>query len=86
MTTQSSAGSRSDIPRGRGRTVHRRLERLEMRVLVALTFPLFLIVAIANRLGLRRSSFAAVTAIRPRSVFAEARMTAEATIPSAFRG
>jgi hypothetical protein len=86
MTFQSTAGSRPSFYRGRGKAVHRRLERFEMRVLVALTFPLFLIVAIANRLGLRRSSFAAVTAIRPRSVFAEARMTAEATIPSAFRG
>ncbi|MGL5138949.1 MAG: hypothetical protein ACRC7G_14420 [Beijerinckiaceae bacterium] len=81
MTFQSSA-----VSRPRGKSFHRRLERIEMRVLVALTFPLFLIVAIANRLGLRRSSFAAVTAITPRSVFAEARMTAEATIPSAFRG
>jgi hypothetical protein len=62
------------------------LERIEMRLLVALTYPLFLAVAIASRLGLRRPSFNAVVSTRSKSVFAEARETAEATIPSAFLG
>jgi hypothetical protein len=73
------------------RVLHRRrggsnLERIEMRFLVALTYPLFLAVAIASRLGLRRSSFNSVVSTRSKSVFAEARETAEATIPSAFLG
>jgi hypothetical protein len=64
----------------------RSLERIEVRILVALTYPLFLAVAILSRLGLRRSGFAAVVSTRSGSVFAEARETAEATIPSAFLG
>jgi hypothetical protein len=73
------------------RVSHRRrggsnLERIEMRLLVALTYPLFLAVAIASRLGLRRPSFNSVVSTRSKSVFAEARETAEATIPSAFLG
>jgi hypothetical protein len=64
----------------------RSLERIEMRLLVALTYPLFLAVAVVSRLGLRRPSFNSVVSTRSRSIFAEARETAEATIPSAFRG
>lgn len=64
----------------------RSLERIEVRILVALTYPLFLAVAVLSRLGLRRSGFEAVCSTRSRSVFAEARETAEATIPSAFLG
>jgi hypothetical protein len=64
----------------------RSLERIEMRLLVVLTYPLFLAVAVASRLGLRRPSFNAVVSTRSKSVFAEARETAEATIPSAFLG
>ena len=71
--------------RGR-RKARRGLQRIEMRLLVALTYPLFLAVAAMSRLGLRRRSFDAVVSVRPRSIFAEARETAEATIPSAFRG
>jgi hypothetical protein len=63
-----------------------RMERIEMRGLVWLTYPLFLAVAALSRLGLTRSRFAAVVSERPVSVFAEARQTAEATILSAFRG
>jgi hypothetical protein len=83
-TTESVAGpgTRAAPRKGRGR----KLERIEMRLLVGLTYPLFLMVAIANRLGLRRPAFDAVVSTRSRSVFAEARETAEATIPSAFRG
>ncbi len=73
------------------RVSHRRkggrsLERIEVRLLVVLTYPLFLAVAVASRLGLRRSSFKSVVSTRSKSVFAEARETAEATIPSAFLG
>lgn len=64
----------------------RKLEALEMRLLVASTYPLFLAVAMLSRLGLRRPGFGSVVAARPRSVFREARETAEATIPCAFRG
>jgi hypothetical protein len=63
-----------------------RMERIEMRALVWLTYPLFLCVAVLSRLGLKRARFAAVVSARPVSVFAEARQTALATIPSAFRG
>jgi hypothetical protein len=71
---------------GKRASQRRSLERIEMRLLVAVTYPLFLVVAIASRLGLRRSSFNSVVSTRSRSVFAEARETAEATIPSAFLG
>jgi hypothetical protein len=70
----------------RRRPSGRRLERIEMRLLVVLTYPLFLAVAVLSRLGLRRSSFKAVVSMTPHSVFAEAWETAEATIPSAFQG
>jgi hypothetical protein len=76
-----AAGTRSS-----GRTVGRKVERIEMKALVVLTYPLFLTVAVLSRLGLRRSSFGSVIATKSLSVFAEARETAEATIPSAFRG
>jgi hypothetical protein len=79
-----------DMPRravARGRAGGgRRIERFEMKALVILTYPLFLVVAVLARLGLRRSSFGAVVRGQPVSVFTEARQTAEATIPSAFRG
>jgi len=64
----------------------RGLETIEVRLLVALTYPLFLAVAILSRLGLRRPGFGAVFSALPRSLFAEAWETAEATIQSAFRG
>ncbi len=76
---------RRAAPRGRSGG-GRKLERIEMKALVVLTYPLFLVVAVLSRLGLRRSSFGAVYAGQPVSVFMEARQTAEATIPSAFRG
>jgi hypothetical protein len=63
-----------------------RLERLEIRALVILTYPLFLAVALLRRLGVGRPRFGAVVSGAPVSVFTEARQTAEATIPSAFRG
>jgi hypothetical protein len=69
----------------RGRT-GRRVERFEMKALVLLTYPLFLAVAVLRRLGLGRASFGAVVQGAPVNVFTEARQTAEATIPSAFRG
>lgn len=78
--------TRASARPARRRKGGRGLERVEMRLLVALTYPLFLAVAIAARMGLRRPGFDAVVAARRRSVFAEARETAEATIPSAFRG
>jgi hypothetical protein len=68
----------------------RRMERIEMKALVILTYPLFLVVAVVSRAltlaGLRRPRFGAVVRGAPVNVFAEARQTAEATIPSAFRG
>jgi hypothetical protein len=82
----TTRNERSPSSRHVRRDPNRRLERFEMRLLVALTYPLFLAVAILSRLGLRRSSFNAVVSSRPKSVFAEARETAEATIPSAFQG
>jgi hypothetical protein len=70
-----------------GRTgVGRRLERLEMKALVVLTYPLFLVVTVASRLGLRRPRYGAVVSGPSVNIFTEARQTAEATIPSAFRG
>jgi hypothetical protein len=78
MPRRAGAGGRA----GGGR----RVERLEMKALVILTYPLFLSVAVLSRLGLRRSAFGAVVKGQPVSVFTEARQTAEATIPSAFRG
>jgi hypothetical protein len=71
---------------GRSSSSGRKLERIEMKALVVLTYPLFLAVAALSRLGLRRPSFRAVVRGQPVSVFTEARQTAEATIPSAFRG
>ena len=82
----TEAGSRRQSRPLRRRRAARGLERIEMRLLVALTYPLFLTVAALSRLGLRRRAFDAVVSVRPRSIFAEARETAEATIPSAFRG
>jgi hypothetical protein len=64
----------------------RRLERFEMRALVIVTYPLFLAVAVLRRLGVGKPRFGAVVKGAPVSVFTEARQTAEATIPSAFRG
>jgi hypothetical protein len=64
----------------------RRLERFEIRALVLLTYPLFLAVAVLRRMGVGRPGFGAVVSGAPVSVFTEARQTAEATIPSAFRG
>jgi hypothetical protein len=68
----------------------RRIERFEMKALVILTYPLFLAVAVSSRaltlLGLRRPRFGAVVRGEQPNVFAEARQTAEATIPLAFRG
>jgi hypothetical protein len=79
-----------DVPRRAGpgsrAGIGRKVERLEMKALVILTYPLFLAVAVMSRLGLRRSTFGAVVKGQPVSVFTEARQTAEATIPSAFRG
>jgi hypothetical protein len=74
---------RRDAARGRG---DRRLERFEMKALVILTYPLFLAVAVLRRAGFGRPRFGAVVKGAPVSVFTEARQTAEATIPSAFRG
>jgi hypothetical protein len=64
----------------------RRLERFEMRALVVLTYPLFLAVAVLRRLGVGKPPFGAVVRGAPVNIFTEARQTAEATIPSAFRG
>jgi hypothetical protein len=64
----------------------RRVERFEMKALVILTYPLFLAVAVLSRMGLRGSRFGAVVRGQQVNVFTEARQTAEATIPSAFRG
>jgi hypothetical protein len=79
-----------EIPRragSRGRAGGaRRLERLEMKTLVVLTYPLFLAVAVLSRMGLGRARFGSVVQGSPVNVFTEARQTAEATIPSAFRG
>jgi hypothetical protein len=79
-----------ELPRraaSRGRSgAGRRLERIEMKALVVLTYPLFLAVAALSRLGLRRARYGAVVSSQPLSIFTEARQTAEATIPSAFRG
>ncbi|MGL4243687.1 MAG: hypothetical protein ACRCTI_21440 [Beijerinckiaceae bacterium] len=80
-----------EMPRRQGRSgAGRRVERFEMKALVLLTYPLFLAVAVLSRalalLGLRRPRFGAVVRGAPVSVFAEARQTAEATIPLAFRG
>jgi hypothetical protein len=84
--SQRLANAERSARPGKRASQRRSLERVEMRLLVAVTYPLFLVVAIASRLGLRRSSFNAVVSTRSRSVFAEARETAEATIPSAFLG
>ncbi len=77
-----------DVPRRSAprRSSGRRIERFEMRALVVLTYPLFLTVAVLRRLGVGRPPFGAVVTGSPVSVFTEARQTAEATIPSAFRG
>jgi hypothetical protein len=79
-----------ELPRravSRGRSgAGRRIERIEMKALVVLTYPLFLAVAALSRLGLRRARYGAVVRGAPVSIFTEARQTAEATIPSAFRG
>jgi hypothetical protein len=77
-----------DVPRRSEprRTAGRKVERFEMRALVLLTYPLFLAVAVLRRLGFGRPPFGAVVTGQPVSVFTEARQTAEATIPSAFRG
>jgi hypothetical protein len=79
-----------ELPRravSRGRSgAGRRIERVEMKALVVLTYPLFLVVAALSRLGLRRARYGAVVRGQPVSIFTEARQTAEATIPSAFRG
>ena len=82
----ADAGTARPVRKPRRRRAARGLQRIEMRLLVALTYPLFLTVAALSRLGLRRRSFDAVVSVGPRSIFAEARETAEATIPSAFRG
>ncbi|MGL4280063.1 MAG: hypothetical protein ACRCS0_06835 [Albidovulum sp.] len=76
-----------EMPRRSGRAgVGRKVERFEMKALVILTYPLFLAVAVLSRMGLRRSRFGVVVQGQPVNVFTEARQTAEATIPSAFRG
>jgi hypothetical protein len=80
---------RADAMTRREYRVHRtgrKVERLEMKALVILTYPLFLVVASLRRMGVGRPRFGAVVSGAPVSVFTEARQTAEATIPSAFRG
>lgn len=70
---------RTDFARGRSR----RLDRLEFRLLVALTYPLFLVAAALRRLlGYPAEGGAA----RPVSVFAQARADVEASIALAFMG
>jgi hypothetical protein len=67
---------RFDLPRLRPRTA----ERLSFRLLVALTYPLFLAGAVLSRL-------APFGAVEPTtSVFAQARRASEATIAFAFQG
>lgn len=71
---------RSDFPRGRSR----RLDRFEFRLLVALTFPLFLAATLASRLlGYAQRDEASGPHL---SVFAQARANVEATIAFAFMG
>jgi len=73
-------------PRETRRASHRLAERIEFRALLVLTYPLFLAVAVANRLAPKRAH-AAATRFAPRgSVFAEARAVAHSTLPYAFMG
>ncbi len=69
----------SDFPRGRSR----RFDRFEFKLLVALTYPLFLVAAMLSRLLFRPADGA--SSPRP-SVFAEARAHVEGAIALAFSG
>lgn len=72
---------RSELPRLKAR----RLDRFEFKLLVALTFPLFLVAAFLSRAIGASVPRAGGEASRP-SVFAEARSNVEATIAFAFMG
>lgn len=62
----------------------RRMDRLEFRLLMMLSFPIFLFVACGSRL--MRDRTAEVGGRRDGSVFAEARAAAASAIPFAFMG
>jgi hypothetical protein len=64
----------------RGAPRSRRGEAIELRLILALTYPVFLLAACAGRLAPRRGE-----APRP-SVFREARLAADRTIHLAFMG
>jgi hypothetical protein len=65
---------------------HKPSDRWEFHALVALTYPLFLLVALASRLSPRRPRFLPTSVGGRRSVFAEARAAAHTTLPFAFMG
>ena len=69
---------RADFPRGRSR----RLDRIEFRLLVAFTYPLFLVAAALKRL----LGYPGEGGARAVSVFAQARADVEASIALAFMG
>ena len=71
----------ADVSRRR----HHRGERLEFRLLLAATYPLFLAAALAQRAGGLAAGSAPARGRRP-SVFAEAYETAAASLAYAFMG
>jgi hypothetical protein len=64
----------------RGAPRSRRGEAIELKLILALTYPIFLVAALAGRLVPRRGA-----GPRP-SVFREARLNADRTIHLAFMG
>jgi hypothetical protein len=74
----------TDVVRSHAQPRSRRMDRLEFRLLMLLSFPIFLVVACVSRLTRDRS--AEVGARSEGSVFAEARAAAASAIPFAFMG
>ncbi|MFN4018854.1 MAG: hypothetical protein ACK4JB_26205 [Reyranella sp.] len=74
----------SDLVRSHAQPRSRRMDRIEFRLLMLLSFPIFLFVACASRLMRDRTALAAGR--RGGSVFAEARTAAASAIPFAFMG
>lgn len=73
-------------PGGADLAARRLRERLEFRVLLAVTYPLFLAAAMAQSLSPRPAEAGAASGTHDRSLFKRASALANGTIPYAFMG
>lgn len=79
-----------EIPRDHGKlregSPARRRDAIEYRLMVLLTYPFFVLAALASRVWPGRRYFSSTAVVRRGSVFKEAKTLANSTIPYAFMG